>query len=188
MKQRLMIIRHGEKAEEPAAQHCVNELGHHDDDGLSVRGWQRAGALAALFGSPALAREREVVVPAVLFACAVTPAHKSKRSVLTLGPLAMQRGLSLHAGYTKGDEAALAAFLGTTTEDALICWEHKMIPALGRALAPGNGEVPAHWPDERYDVVWVFERRLGEGREPWLFHQVPQRLLAGDRRDCIGAQ
>jgi len=181
-----MVIRHGEKEEAPAARHCINELGDPDDDGLSVRGWQRAGALVALFGSEPRAREFGLTVPEKLYACAVAPQHLSKRSVLTLDPLAQRLGLALNTGFTKGDEAVLADFLSTTKESALICWEHKMIPALCRAFDTRTSRIPIDWPDERYDVVWLFERRAYGREVPWTFSQVPQMLLAGDRSDGIG--
>jgi hypothetical protein len=37
-------------------------------------------------------------------------------------------------------------------------------------------ELPSSWPEERYDIVWVFER----DERAWSFSQVPQLLLAGD--------
>jgi hypothetical protein len=53
-----------------------------------------------------------------------------------------------------------------------------MIPALADA-APHAPKMPGKWPPERFDVVWVLERQRGR----WAFVQLPQRLLAGDRRD-----
>ena len=47
---------------------------------------------------------------------------------------------------------------------------------------PATG-CPRHWPDDRFDVVWVLDQ-AGDGA-PWTFAQVPQRLLAGDRARAI---
>jgi hypothetical protein len=56
MAVKLMVIRHGEKPSAPSASsravsHGLLESGEHPDYGLTVQGWQRAGAaLAVLFG------------------------------------------------------------------------------------------------------------------------------------------
>ncbi len=42
-------------------------------------------------------------------------------------------------------------------------------------------QTPQTWPDDRFDIVWVFERADGG----WSFTQVPQLLLAGDSVDVI---
>jgi hypothetical protein len=57
----------------------------------------------------------------------------------------------------------------------LVSWEHKRIPKLV-AMLPGAPPVPQDWPDDRFDIVWVFDR-AGAG---WSFSQIPQRLLPGD--------
>jgi len=62
----------------------------------------------------------------------------------------------------------------------LIAWEHKVLPSL-IGHVPGAPAVPAAWPDERFDMVWILER--AEGR--WSFSQRPQLLLAGDRAEPI---
>jgi hypothetical protein len=46
-------------------------------------------------------------------------------------------------------------------------------------LLCSNQNVPQHWPDDRFDLVCVFDRPDGHGA--WSFTQVPQGLLAGDR-------
>ena len=41
---------------------------------------------------------------------------------------------------------------------------------------------PTKWPHDRFDIVWVFTRQH-DGT--WKFTQVPQLLLAGDKRSVI---
>jgi hypothetical protein len=183
-KQTLFLIRHAEKVEGPAPFHGVDEHGDHDKDNLSVRGWQRAGALAALFADPALLKARGLMQPAQLYACAVAPEHASKRSEQTLAPLAQRLGLPVRTGCTKGQESALAAALDALNETALVCWTHSVMPALLRALAP-HARLPDAWPDERYDLVWRFTRKLDEGRGDWRIVQIGQMLLAGDSAEPI---
>ena len=62
-------------------------------------------------------------------------------------------------------------------------WEHHLIPSIAAALVGRPGIVPTTWPDDRYDIVWVFERP-GGGSE-FTFRQVPQLLLGGDIADPI---
>jgi hypothetical protein len=42
---------------------------------------------------------------------------------------------------------------------------------------------PQSWPDDRFDLVWIFDRRPGSGGSD--FDQVPQMLLAGDNNSVI---
>lgn len=108
-----------------------------------MRGWQRAGALAALFADPALLKARGLEQPAQPYACAVAPEHGSKRSEQTLAPLAQRLGLSVRTGYTKGDEVALAEALGALNETALVCWnaldDAAAAARAGTARAPAGG-------------------------------------------------
>jgi hypothetical protein len=51
-------------------------------------------------------------------------------------------------------------------------------------LAEDPSRVPQIWPDQRYDLVWVFTSSgQGGGME---FREVPQMLLAGDQPTPIG--
>lgn len=184
----IMILRHGEKTADPAPHQAVDEHGNHDEHSLTVKGWQRAGALALLYAEPALLRRRGLAQPRQLYACAVSPDHPSKRCEQTVAPLAMRLGVAPHIGYTKGDEEALARAIVMAGVDALVCWEHKALPALAQALAPGK-PVPPRWPDARYDLIWCVRRDLGKAGPRVTFRQVPQNLLGGDLLTGIdGAQ
>jgi hypothetical protein len=46
---------------------------------------------------------------------------------------------------------------------------------------PGAPPVPKIWPDNRFDLVWIFDR-AGAG---WSFSQVLQRLLPEDGDEPI---
>jgi len=175
----LYVIRHAEKPDQPAPVRGVDEQGHKDGDSLTVRGWQRAGALAVLFGDPAMREQRGLEPPAQLYACAVGAGHASKRSEQTLAPLAQRLGLSVRTGFTKGDEAALAEALCMLEDTALVCWSHTVLPGLLRAIAP-HADLPAAWPDERFDLVFRFTRKRGEAPRQWKVRQIGQLLLAGD--------
>jgi len=98
-------------------------------------------------------------------------------------PLASRLGLAVDTRFLKGDTAPLAQALAKIEGVALVSWAHHVIPSIAEALVGRPGIVPTTWPDDRFDVVWVFERPSdGTG---FTFRQVPQLLLAGDKVDPI---
>jgi hypothetical protein len=54
---------------------------------------------------------------------------------------------------------------------------------IANQLVGDPASVPQVWPDDRFDLVWVFEPEPGADR--FRLHQVPQLLLVGDRADPI---
>ncbi|WP_454807888.1 phosphoglycerate mutase family protein [Paraburkholderia fungorum] len=179
---RIMFIRHAEKPDASAGL-GIEADGKADEESLAVRGWQRAGALARFF-CPIDETRAERLTPATIFAAGSGPASKSKRSMQTVTPLvALLRQTSqvnYITTYLKDDGAALMTDVLTQRGIVLIAWEHKVLPSL-IGHVPGAPAVPAAWPDERFDMVWILER--AESR--WSFSQRPQLLLAGDRAEPI---
>lgn len=174
----IMIIRHAEKPI-PGKVHGVRARGQPDDASLTALGWQRAGALAGFFEKP---RTPAVRRPDHLFAVRfdISDTDGSRRSKQTLRPLARLLGLAINDRFGKEQEGRLAQALERLNGVVLIAWSHETIPRLASRLAPGL-PVPIRWPDDRFDLVWVFdrtERRLA-------FSQVAQRLLAGDSDEAI---
>ena len=170
----IMIIRHAEKPTGDGPPLGLTEDGHQDPESLTVRGWQRAGALVELF-APVPDRVRPGLYrPAAVYAS--DPATKSKRPLQTVTPTADRLGLTIDPSYAKGHEAALAAELDTRHGVTLVAWEHETILDIASLLPGVTPEPPSTWPGDRFDLVWVLTRR-GAG---WRFTQVPQQLLAGD--------
>lgn len=172
-----MIIRHGEK---PDGNHYgVTRGGKQSRESLRVRGWQRAGALIHLFaGSGSTAGK--LYTPAHIFAASpnapgADPHEKSCREEETSRPLAGKLGVELNLDFGKGLEAEVAHAAQLCTLPVLITWEHENIPKLAKLL-PCPDKIPDHWPDHRYDIVFVFELQGGQYR----FRQVPQLVLTGD--------
>lgn len=178
---KIMLIRHAEKPTDHTKG--VSPDGGVDADDLSVLGWQRAGALIGLFDPPAGKGCRTgLAVPHHLFAAGVGKHSSSLRPEHTLAPLSAKLVIETDTQYLKGDERKAASAAVEVGGVVLIAWEHNNIPALAEAIFPG-GPFPAVWPDPRFDVVWVFDRTdTGPG---WVFSQVPQLLLAGDRSSVI---
>ena len=157
----VILIRHGEKPEEG------NEL--------NARGRQRAQALVNYFKSnPAVTRYG---TPVAIYAMGQHGPSGSMRPIQTVTPLAQSLGLNLLTSYTKNEVTDLAEeILGNHDYDGkmvLICWEHKMIPAIVQALGYAN---TPEFPDT-YDRTWVLSFVHGEADSLQI---LPQALLSGD--------
>jgi hypothetical protein len=161
------LIRHGEKP--LGNEGGVAFDGRSDPTGLSVRGWQRAGALAVRFGGPL--RSAFFIKPTALYAA--VDRGRSPRPYDTLRPLSELLGLPI-TRLPSGDAQAAATQIKAQAGNPLVCWRHQELPALARALLGDQGSsVPQHWDSTRFDLIWmVHEAGLTV---------VPQRLLAGDR-------
>jgi len=184
--EKIMIIRHAEKPDDNGAPYGVNANGEQDEESLTTRGWQRAGALVALF-DPArgLLQSAELAKPNVLFAAVVAPHAKSERPMETITPLSQRLaiGLNMNGKYTKGQEADVAKAALASQGTILICWQHEGIPAIAGNIPLSNGPVPQTWPGDRFDLVWVFDLQSATGQ--YAFSQIPQDLLAGDQSMVI---
>ena len=171
---RVMLIRHAEEPDKGAGILGVDESGRPDAEALSVRGWQRAGALAGLFASgPGHGSAPKPLAPPVAV-FAATDAGKSRRPLCTVLPLARRLGLEVDTRFgSEGDTAPLLTAVLACCGPVLLCWRHQAMADIAQALCGG----PARpWDPARYDLVWVFERQ----GDAWQLTELPQRLLAGD--------
>ena len=79
----------------------------------------------------------------------------------TVTPLARKQELDIRSAHTKDDFAGMLADAMSTQGVVLVSWEHKVLAAsLASGLGPGtsiDGLIPTAWPDDRFDIVWVFE-------------------------------
>jgi hypothetical protein len=171
---RIMFIRHAEKPDE--GKDGVAADGSLDAESLTVRGCQRAGALIAFFCAQPKMR------PDAIFASGIGHGSKGKRPAETVTPLAAKlnenRPVALHAKHLKEDPALDGpGFVpGGHGPGVLGAQAHSRT-----ALLPGAPPVPKIWPDNRFDLVWIFDR-AGAG---WSFSQVLQRLLPEDGDEPI---
>jgi hypothetical protein len=167
----VLIIRHGEKPGDPAVD-CAG-----DGDGLSVRGEERAAALAkyipATFGRPD-------------FLFATQPSRHSNRTVETITPLEEELATFINTEHPNDDFARVASDLFEDPKYAgkrvLICWHHGRIPDLTVALRG----IPPHasWPGEIFDRVWQINYPPGIGPHQTIpVLDLPQRLLYEDAID-----
>jgi hypothetical protein len=184
---RIMLIRHAEKPADPPPPHGVTKHGDHDDQSLTVTGWQRAGALACFFAPTAGPLQSPLLsTPAVVFAAlpgsSGSEESQSHRPVETISPLAGKLGLTIDTEFTKGQEVQVAEAAMAQAGAVLICWQHKDLHLIANQILGNDTTAPQQWPGDRYDMVWVFDLRADGS---YAFTQVPQMLLEGDSSDPI---
>jgi hypothetical protein len=195
--QRIMVIRHAEKPGSYGGltYEGVQADGKQNKKSLVTLGWERVCGLATLFAPP-WGPAAGLSVPGHLFAA--DPAEKGKakggndepsqRPYETITAVAAKLGLAIDARYVKGKYKHMADAALACDGVVLIAWQHQDIPAIGKHLLEHSGAsgiaLPTSWPQDRYDLVWVFDRPAGSGPIT-AFAQVPQLLLAGDLESVL---
>jgi len=179
----IFVIRHGEKPEKNSDSIGLNVDGEKDKLGLTIRGWQRAGAWATLFGSSGASQLylRPHRIYAVNPDQGVNGEDPSHRAFQTVMPLADRLAMKVDISFKQGAEDALFKQVSSQTGVLLICWEHKsigtgLLPAFFGSHLPAN--VPPKWDKTRFDVVFKLSRD-GFNSE-WSFEQLFPITLCGD--------
>jgi hypothetical protein len=182
----VLVIRHAEKPDpnKPALGLGVTAKGAEDKHSLVIRGWERAGTWAALFGSGT--GGVDFPKPDVVYAADPNQppsedGSRSKRPFETIVPLCERLHMNPITTHGVGDEAALVEEVQQLTGVVLICWEHKRIvegilPELTKTQRLPH--LPTKWEGARFDVVLRFDR--AQTGAQWTFRQLFPRLLAGD--------
>ncbi|MDL2408502.1 histidine phosphatase family protein [Rhizobium calliandrae] len=176
---KIYFIRHAEKPDEAKRTNGVLPDGSIDKESLTVKGWQRAGALTQMTW-PGTAS-----APTTIFAAGIGPGSDSKRPQQTVTPLAEllnERNILSKFDTTclKSDLDGLFARILDAEGVVLVCWEHHLLPDLLDKF-PHAPPAPKKWPDDRFDMNWCLESKDGG----WSFSQIPQNLLKGDRSDVF---
>ncbi|HEY0934010.1 MAG TPA: hypothetical protein VGD91_09730 [Trebonia sp.] len=186
----IYIMRHAEKPLKPPLS-GVDYEGGQNEHSLLPRGWQRSGAIAALFHPEFGPMRPGLRTPTVLVAPSwghpgKTAAH---RSYQTIQGLSEHLEVPITSRFAQGEEQELAdSLVSHHSGVVLICWEHKHIPLIAAALPAVSGTViPRKWPRDRYDVIWVLTLVPEPGPVRYTFSQLPQQLLAGDAATVITA-
>ena len=176
---KIMLMRHGEKPLSDPPPYGVTAGGERESESLTVRGWQRAGALVAFFAptnnsfqDPALAR------PQFIYASTPTKRQGSRRSVETMTPLAEKLAIRINSNHPKLEWEKMLEEAFLCAGVVLICWQHELLPKIAARILGNKTTAPHEWPEDRYDMVWVFDRDDASGQ--YGFKQVPQNLLMGD--------
>jgi hypothetical protein len=186
----IYIIRHAEKPFKPHLS-GVDYEGGPNEHSLLPRGWQRSGALAALFHPDSGPLRPGLRTPTMLVSPTWGHPHKTAahRSYQTIQGLSERLDLPIASPFAQGHEQELAdSLVSSHSGVVLICWEHKHIPVIAAALPlAGDTVIPGKWPGDRYDVIWEFTLAPGAGPPRYTFSQIPQQLLAGDAETVIPA-
>lgn len=187
----ILLIRHAEKPDGPELGPGLTPQGVEDKHSLVVRGWQRAGAWAALLGAGPVTPDfprPDIVYSANPEKQPMQEGSGGKRAHETVLPLCERLHISPSTTHGVDDEAALVDEVQKLTGFVLICWEHKRIT---RAILPAltNGQTlphpPATWDKDRFDVALRLDRAQSDA--PWSFRQLFPRLLGGDLDVPIGS-
>jgi hypothetical protein len=185
---KIMIIRHAEKptTTPPPPTNGVTITGAQDKDSLIVRGWQRAGALVALFApSRGPLQDSELATPQFIYATSTSDVE-GNRPEETITPLANQLNLVPNETFANSQEQEAATSAMGCSGNVLICWPHGKIPKLASYIPLSSNNktpIPSSWPSDRFDVVFVFDLDPNSGG--YIFAQVPELLLKGDSADPI---
>jgi broad specificity phosphatase PhoE len=199
MPTKIMVIRHAEKPDDK--HQGVTSHGDADKASLIVRGWQRAGAITALFDpTNGPLQNPNLVVPKVIYASdPEKPSEaddddgkkgsKSKRPLQTITPLAERLGIKdkVNVKFAKGDEKHMVESVLGESGVVLISWQHQKIADIAKHIVgskPPTKPIPAKWPGDRFDIVWVFTPPAPSS-DHWGFVQVPQQLLSRDAGTVI---
>jgi hypothetical protein len=181
----IFLMRHAEKPD--GQTQGVDEMGANSAESLIPRGWQRAGALAIFFAGPGPLPAPDQIYAAAPDKIKVAPHEKtgsrSARPLQTVTPLAAKLSKTTIVTHTKGDEPNLAQDITRQEGTTLVCWQHEAIPQIAKLIAGGAAAIPESWPPERFDVVWTLTQT--DAGQPWIFGQVCQQILSGDRSDPI---
>ena len=158
----IILIRHGEKPEDPNALH------------LSKEGEKRAKALVSFFlTNPEMTRHG---LPVALYASKTTKHGHGQRTQETIAPLAKELHLPIETPYLSEEYQSLARSILANPKlhgkTVLICWTHEFIPQFAAAL--GVHPQPPKWKEAVYDRVYLIRYRQGQA----LLEDLPQTLSA----------
>ena len=176
---KIMLLRHAEKPARDNAPFGVTRKGQRSKEALTVRGWQRAGALANFF-APANGhlQHPSLATPHFLYASKPLLRKGSRRSLQTITPLSEKLAIKINSDFERSEFESMVEHAFSRNGVVLICWQREYIPDIASLILGKNNLAPSDWPEDRYDMIWVFD--LDHSRSRYRFQQVSQELLAGD--------
>ena len=92
--------------------------------------------------------------------------------------MAQKLAVRINSGLQRAEIESMLEEVVSCKGVVLICWQREYIPAIAEHILGKEKIAPREWPDDCYDVIWVFD--LNPARSKYTFKQVPQKLLDGD--------
>jgi hypothetical protein len=173
-----MVLRHAEKPAKDLEPFGVTLEGKPHSESLTARGWQRAGALANLFApNNGHFQHASLAKPQLIYASKPLKRKGSRRPIETMTPLAEKLAIRINYKFPRFEVESMLEEVFLCKGAVLICWQRDYIPQIAAHILGNKTRVPV-WPEDRFDLVWVFDRNRSSDR--FTFKQVPQRLLMGD--------
>lgn len=176
---KIILLRHAEKPVKDNAPFGVNRKGERNKESLTVRGWQRAGALTSLFVPPnGHLQHPSLATPQFLYASKPLLRKGSRRSLQTITPLAERLEIKINSEFQRAEFGSMIDEVFSCKGVVLICWQREYIPDIASLILANQMPAPSNWPEDRFDMIWIFD--LHRLSSTYRFRQVPQLLLAGD--------
>ena len=134
--------------------------------------------MIALFAPPNGLFDLSLARPQFLYASKPLRSKGSRRPLQTITPLSEKLGIEINSEFPRYDFEKMLEEIYLCKGVVLISWQREYIPNIARKIMDDSKIVPAEWPEDRFDMLWVFDLDRASGR--YKFKQVPQRLLGGD--------
>jgi hypothetical protein len=181
---KIIILRHAEKPAKDNAPYGVTRKGERSKESLSVRGWQRAGALTSFF-TPANGDlpHPSLAIPQFLYASKPLRRKGSRRPLETITPLAEKLAVEINSEFQRAEFEKMVKAASAQAGVVLICWQREYIPDIAAVILDSKKIAPRDWPEDRFDLFWVFDLQPASAK--YKFKQVPQKLLGGDLKTPI---
>jgi len=177
---KIMLVRHAEKPATDLSPYGVTLEGERSKESLAPRGWQRAGALANLLApSNRRFQHHSLAQPKFIYTSKFIKRRGSRRPIETITPLAEKLAIGINSNFPRFKFAEMLEEVFRCNGVVLICWQREYIPKIAVEIVGNNTAIPQVWPEERFDLIWVFDRDRPSAK--YRFKQVPQRLLMGDQ-------
>jgi hypothetical protein len=93
-------------------------------------------------------------------------------------PLAEKLKIRINSNFLKFETESMLEDAFLRDGVVLICWQREYILEITDRILASKAVVPPEWPEDRFDIVWVFDRNPSSAQ--YSFKQVPQSLLMGD--------
>ena len=176
---KIMVIRHAEKPPSAPPPYGITLEGTRENDSLTARGWQRAGALASFFapGNGAF-QDPSLAKPQFLYSSKPVKRKGSRRPFETIMPLAEKLKIRINSNFLKFETESMLEDAFLRDGVVLICWQREYILEITDRILVNKSVMPPEWPEDRFDIVWVFDRNPSSAQ--YSFKQIPQSLLTGD--------